>query len=469
MEERLDQIMAEGPLVGRRSIPFQLQGIDPTSLEANEYTLDQFEGRWLCLVFYPRDFSLICPTELSSLSRNLDEFQKRSCEILGISSDSLETHRRWLTTPHDQGGLSGLRFPLLADVDGRVSTRFGVYVEQRKLALRGLFFIDPNGVVQYAVVHNTSVGRKTEEILRVLEALQSGGLCAEGWQTGQPLIDPEKTLLPGSRLGHFLIKKILGNGSFGTVFLAHDQKLERDVALKVLRKGQHDEAAANAILNEARAAAGLIHPHVCTIFSVDESEGFPMIVMEFIDGPSLREVLKSGPLSPVRAFRIFRQILSAIGDAHAAGIIHGDLKPENILLKEDDTVKLADFGLARQLSLNADESTATVLVTPENSGIRGTPAYLSPEQAQGSPSTPQSDLFACGLILLEMLTGKKTFEGENLLQTLHEISQWELPPSDPSLPEPVQRILAQLLHPDPQRRDLPPPSLQEELSIFGLA
>lgn len=462
-------MMPDGPLVGSRAPQFELRGIDPVELQERAYSLAEFEGVWLCLVFYPRDFSLICPTELSSLSQALEQFRERGCAILGISTDSLESHLRWLTTPRDQGGLTGLKFPLLADPTGEFSTKFGVYVEKRKLALRGLFFIDPNGVVQYAVVHNTSVGRKTEEILRVLEAVQSGGLCAEGWQTGQALIDPEKTLLPGSQLGHFLIQKVLGVGSFGTVFLAYDQKLARNVAIKVLRKGDQDENAANAILNEARAAAGLIHPNVCTIFSVDESEGFPMIVMEYIEGPSLREVLKQGALQPVRALRIFRQILSAIGDAHAAGIIHGDLKPENILLKEDDTVKLADFGLARPLpSANDAKDTPTVLLSPRGVGIQGTPAYLSPEQAQGSPSTPQSDLFACGLILLEMLTGKKAVEGTNLLQTLHEIAQWEMPASTAELPPPVQQVLARLLDPDPNHREVTPPQLRELFSLADL-
>ncbi|MCA9097105.1 MAG: redoxin domain-containing protein [Planctomycetaceae bacterium] len=219
--------MTETPLVGSRSPAFQLQGIDPVKLTPDTWSLAQYEGEWLCLFFYPRDFSLICPTELSSLSQAIESFHQRNCSILGISTDSLDSHRRWLTTPRDQGGLTGLRFPLLADPEGTVSTRFGVYVEKRKLALRGLFFVDPNGILQYSVVHNTSVGRKTDEILRVLEALQSGGLCAEGWQAGQPLIDPEKTLVPGSQLGHFLIEKVIGIGSFGTVFLAYDQKLAR--------------------------------------------------------------------------------------------------------------------------------------------------------------------------------------------------------------------------------------------------
>ncbi|MCA9097104.1 MAG: serine/threonine protein kinase [Planctomycetaceae bacterium] len=190
-----------------------------------------------------------------------------------------------------------------------------------------------------------------------------------------------------------------------------------------------------------------------------------MIVMEYVEGPSLRELLKRGPLDPGRALKIFRQILRAIHDAHAAAIIHGDLKPENILLKEDDTVKLADFGLARQIPAPADDSNSdTVLFTPVGAGIRGTPSYLSPEQAQGNQSTPQSDLFACGLILLEMLTGKKAIEGTNLLQTLHEIAQWQLPPSTEELPQPVQQVLSGLLHPDPNHRAVPAPHLKQLFS-----
>ncbi|HEV3004616.1 MAG TPA: redoxin domain-containing protein, partial [Pirellulales bacterium] len=188
-----------------------------------------FRGRWLVLVFYPRDFSLVCPTELTALSARIDDFRRHGCEIVGVSSDTVESHVRWITTPVAQGGLGGLAFPLASDVDGQVSRAYGVFLEQQRMALRGLFMIDPNGVLQYQLVHNLSVGRRTDEILRVLEALQTGGLCAEGWQPGQPTLGAPNGPAPGQIVSHYRLEKEVGSGAFSRVFRAHDTTLHRTV------------------------------------------------------------------------------------------------------------------------------------------------------------------------------------------------------------------------------------------------
>ena len=163
------------------------------------------------------------------------------------------------------------------------------------MALRGLFLIDPNGVLQYQVVHSLTVGRNSEEVLRVLDGLQMGGLCPAERRAGEPPLDACRELGPNRVIGPYRVEAELGGGSFGTVFRARDLTLDRDVALKVLRPGSPVPAA--ALLTEARAAAALSHPNVCAIYAVDSSQGVPMIVMEYVAGRPLSQLLGEGPLA----------------------------------------------------------------------------------------------------------------------------------------------------------------------------
>ncbi|MFO0952643.1 MAG: peroxiredoxin [Isosphaeraceae bacterium] len=155
--------------------------------------LDAYRGRWLVVVFYPRDFSMVCPTELIGLSQKAEQFRSQGCDLLGISCDSIESHVQWLSTPQDLGGVRGLEFPLASDPTGEAARAFGVFLEFQKVALRGLFIIDPNGILQYQAVHNLSVGRRSEDILRIFRALQSGGLCAASWTSPAHSIDPSSS------------------------------------------------------------------------------------------------------------------------------------------------------------------------------------------------------------------------------------------------------------------------------------
>jgi serine/threonine protein kinase len=382
--------------------------------------------------------------------------------VLGVSTDPLETHERWLATPSWEGGISGLNFPLASDADGAACRAYGVYVVRQHLALRGLFIIDPNGVLQYQVVHNLSVGRSTEEVLRVLEGLQMGGLCRGERQRGEPALDVDRELVPGRVLGPYRIEAALGGGAFGTVFRAHDGTLDRTVALKVLRPGT--PVPPQALLAEARAAAALNHPNVCIIHAVESSLGPPMLVMEYVDGRPLSQRLDERSLSPGAAPALARQVALGMAAAHAQGVVHGDLKPANILVTADGTAKVMDFGTARRSRPGAHAGD-TILWDPAPPGsISGTPAYMAPEQARGEPATPASDVFSLGLILYEMVTGRHARAEGSIREVLRRIDR-----EDPShyaalAPEPFAGILRLALAADPAQRRITMAQIAERLA-----
>ena len=147
--------------------------------------LEDYKGKWVVLLFYPLDFTFVCPTELTTFSDKYEEFQSIGAEVIGVSTDSVYSHRAWLQTPRDKSGVEGLKYPLASDITKQVSRDYGVLIEDRGVALRGLFVIDPEGTLRYAVVHDLNVGRSAEETLRVIQALQTGGLCQAEWRPGQ--------------------------------------------------------------------------------------------------------------------------------------------------------------------------------------------------------------------------------------------------------------------------------------------
>ena len=432
-------------LVGTRAPDFSLLCTGRDAAERRQVTLDNYRDRWLILYFYPRDFSFVCPTELTSVSDRREESQKRECDVLAISTDGPESHERWTVTPRAQGGLGGLNYPLASDVEGTACKAYGVYVPRQHLALRGLFIIDPNGVLQYQAVHNLSVGRSTEEILRVLDALQTGGMCPAEWTPGQPLIDASATLGPDSTLGHYRIEAIVGHGSFASVFRAWDSLLQRRVALKVLRAD--GQAPSAAVLAEARAAAALNHPNICIVYAVDAGDLAPMIVMEFIEGQPLSQRLQDGKLTLLEAVSFGRQIADAMASAHEKGIIHGDLKPANIMITPSATAKIMDFGLAHKARKDSSDEN-------KRGGISGTPAYMAPEQSRGFPSTPASDVFSLGLVFFEMVTGRQAINKTNLLDALRQLETLDPMDFAPQTPEPFTGILRDALRNDPAQRRL---------------
>ncbi|MFY9610731.1 MAG: peroxiredoxin [Blastocatellia bacterium] len=151
--------------------------------------LSDYKGKWVVLLFYPLDFTFVCPTELTAFSDRYDELKGIGVEVIGVSTDSVYSHRAWLQTPRDKGGVEGLKYPLAADSTKKISSDYGVLIEEKGIALRGLFVIDPEGILRYKVVHDLNIGRSVEETLRVIQALQTGGLCQAEWRPGQKTLN----------------------------------------------------------------------------------------------------------------------------------------------------------------------------------------------------------------------------------------------------------------------------------------
>jgi alkyl hydroperoxide reductase subunit AhpC/predicted Ser/Thr protein kinase len=442
-------------LIGNPAPSFDLACTRITEPARSRVALEHYRGRWLILVFYPHDFSLVCPTELVGLSQRFEEFQGHQCELLGISGDSVESHERWIGTPREQGGLGGLNFPLASDPDGAAAQSYGVYHEGLGVAMRGLFIIDPEGIVQYEVVHNLSVGRRSQEVLRVLTALQSGGLCREDWMADTPALDPFTAVRPGRYFSRYHIEDEVGSGTFARVFRARDLQLDRPVALKVFKPDC--PVTPGAALAEARAAAALNHPNLCTIYTVDDTAGVPIIAMEYISGRPISQLARAEALASESLHSIARQLAAGMAAAHGAGIVHGDLKPENVMVGDEGLVKILDFGLARRLRGRppaVTDETGELGLAELGQGLFGTPRYLAPEQVRGEPSSTASDLFSLGVIFFELATGKTAFPGPNLLQVLDQIRSVEPEALAAEVPEPFAALLRALLIPDPARRTI---------------
>lgn len=147
-------------------------------------TLEDYRGKWLVLFFYPLDFTFVCPTEIRGFNSKINEIRELGADVLGVSIDSIHSHRAWIKTSREQGGLGGLNYPLASDITKQVSRDYGILIEEEGIALRGLFIIDPEGILRYQVVCDLNVGRSVDETIRVLHALQSGGLCPIDWHPG---------------------------------------------------------------------------------------------------------------------------------------------------------------------------------------------------------------------------------------------------------------------------------------------
>jgi eukaryotic-like serine/threonine-protein kinase len=272
-------------------------------------------------------------------------------------------------------------------------------------------------------------------------------------------------LTPGDRLGQYEIVSALGAGGMGEVYRARDSKLNRDVAIKVLPDlFANDPERLARFEREAKTLASLNHAHIAQIYGLEESSGVRALVMELFEGPTLADRIAQGPIPPAEALPIARQMADALEAAHEQGIIHRDLKPANIKVKDDGTVKVLDFGLAKLVAPEASGAGAVAglsqsptLTTPAATlagVILGTAAYMSPEQAKGRAADKRCDIWAFGCVLYEMLAGQRAFEGADVSDTLAAILRSEptwtaLPVTTPA---PMRKLLRRCLEKDRRRR-----------------
>ena len=177
------------PLVGSKAPNFTMNSTKDLEKLSVPVSLEDYKGKWLVLFFYPLDFTFVCPTEIIALSDRAQEFADLDAEILGVSVDSEHSHRAWIKTPREENGLGHINYPLAADITKEASRAYGVLLEEEGIALRGLFIIDPEGIVQHATINNNNVGRNVDEVLRTLEAFQTGGLCPANWKPGAKLLN----------------------------------------------------------------------------------------------------------------------------------------------------------------------------------------------------------------------------------------------------------------------------------------
>jgi eukaryotic-like serine/threonine-protein kinase len=263
----------------------------------------------------------------------------------------------------------------------------------------------------------------------------------------------------GRTIAHYQLTDKLGAGGMGEVYRARDPKLNREVAIKVLPEGFAQDAERVArFQREAQVLASLNHPNIAAIYGLEESDGIRALVMELVEGPTLADRIAAGPIPLDEALTIARQIADALEVAHERGIVHRDLKPANVKVTPDDKVKVLDFGLAKIASgetTNSDLSHSPTMIQSTQAGmILGTAAYMSPEQAKGKVVDKRSDIWAFGCLLSEMLSGKQSFSGETLTDTLAAVVRAEPNWDDlpPNTPPSILRLLRRCLNKDPKQR-----------------
>jgi serine/threonine protein kinase len=263
------------------------------------------------------------------------------------------------------------------------------------------------------------------------------------------------TFTTGSHLGPYHVDGLIGRGARGEVYRAHDTRRRRNVAVKVLSPGRPTTAEHFArFAREARTGALINHPNIVTVYDVGSHEGTPFVVCELLDGQTLRARLKDGPLPPRLAVRYAIQIADGLAAAHQLGVVHGDLKPENIFVTDGDRVKILDFGLAKYreeaLELLYQDRASTQAAVPF-----GMVGYMSPEQVRGLAIDDRSDVFSLGVILYEMVSGARPFQGASVVDILNAILT-EDPPAlrrgDTEVSAELERVIRHALEKDPDGR-----------------
>lgn len=268
------------------------------------------------------------------------------------------------------------------------------------------------------------------------------------------------SLTPGSLLGPYHLLAPLGAGGMGEVYRAHDTRLHREVAIKILPASlAADPASLARFEREAQAVAALSHPNILSIHDAGQVNGVAYAVAELLEGRNLREVLADGPLPPRKALEFGLQIAHGLAAAHEKGIVHRDLKPENVFVTSDARVKILDFGLAQVVTTMADSQHTTVVLSPSPGTapgmVVGTVGYMAPEQVRGQAVDGRTDIFAFGVLLYEMLSGRRAFAGETPADTMSAILRSDPPDliaMQPDMPPPIDRIVRRCLEKRPAER-----------------
>src|SRR5580692_564730 len=266
----------------------------------------------------------------------------------------------------------------------------------------------------------------------------------------------------GKVLGHYRVLEKIGSGGMGIVYRASDERLGRDVAIKILKPSlAHDQDRLRRFEQEARAAAALTHPNIVAIYDIGMHDGAPYIVSELLEGQTLRERLLDGPIPRRQALDFAQQMAQSLVAAHEKRIVHRDLKPENLFITKDGRIKVLDFGIAKLMNSGFDsgageaDSIASMTTQTRTGSVLGTVAYMSPEQLRGKPVDHRSDIFSFGAILYEIMSGSRAFRGETEVDTMTAVLREE-PASahldDAAIPAGYQDIIRHCLEKEPENR-----------------
>jgi len=300
-----------------------------------------------------------------------------------------------------------------------------------------------------ACLSNPSLRQEVESLLASSDEVRSSFLQSSSLRV---------TITPGTKLGDYEVKSLLGSGGMGEVYRARDSRLGRDVALKVLPSfASADSERLRRFEQEARAAAALNHPNILAVHQMGSYQGAPYLVSELLEGETLREQIKRGRLAVRKAIDYGVQIARGLAAAHEKGIVHRDLKPENLFVTKDGRVKILDFGLAKltQPQAGSDNSALTLTKGTEAGAVMGTAGYMAPEQVRGHTADHRADIFAFGAILYEMLAGKRAFQKPTSAETMTAILN-EDPPAisqvTTNLPPALQRVVHRCLEKNPEQR-----------------
>src|SRR5690242_9228290 len=322
--------------------------------------------------------------------------------------------------------------------------------------------LELHGAERAAFLDRVDDGGVREEVESLLRSYELAGSFMEAPGGAQAADDPaiEQKLTPGQRVKHYQIVSLIGEGGMGEVYLANDTILGRRIALKVLPTFvSKDPERLRRFTQEARAASRLSHPNVCVVHEIGETDdGRPFIAMEYVEGVTLRQRMRSHVLKLGDVLDIAIQIADALTAAHEAGIVHRDIKPENIVIRPEGHVKILDFGLAKltERYKGVSHATMSTLLFDSSPGtVIGTAAYMSPEQARGVGVDERTDVWGLGVVLYEMASGRPPFTGETATDVVVAIVEKDQPPISQFVegtPPELERIVKKALRKDRNER-----------------